>query len=437
MVVIGDPQANDDHDDGNDHISLTLASLGLGGVVGVPQGNRESFPRPSPLTPAPLPAGGARAEHTRNPLPLFACFVVFHPAKRNIAVLSWVLALLIPTITIALAPTEASLAGPERSAADLVISPDLETTPVSSPDDAADDLAIWVDKASPSASLIVATDKKDGLLLYDLKGRLLHKLSLGRLNNVDLRQDLALGPWRGDLIAATDRSYERVVFLELDRRHRRLKPFGFAAAGVARPYGLCLYQGPFGTQVFVTGKDGDLHQMRVLTVQPKQGVVTRPLATIKLPSQIEGCVADDQTGTLYVGEEGRGIWRMPIRDLSARELVAEVGDASGLRADVEGLAIYRQDAETAFLIASSQGDDAFVLFRLNGWPEPLGKIRIVADQAAGIDGVSETDGLEVTPFALGPDFPDGLLVVQDGHNEQPVENQNFKLLDWRKLRPLY
>ena len=49
------------------------------------------------------------------------------------------------------------------------------------------------------------------------------------------------------------------------------------------------------------------------------------------------------------------------------------------------------------------------------------------------DGVSETDGLEVTSLALGPQFHDGLMVVQDGRNVMPGAPQNFKLINGSKL----
>ncbi len=46
----------------------------------------------------------------------------------------------------------------------------------------------------------------------------------------------------------------------------------------------------------------------------------------------------------------------------------------------------------------------------------------------GIDRVSDTDGIDVINVNLGPDFPLGLFVVQDGHNDD--DNQNFKLVPW-------
>src|SRR3546814_9648074 len=68
-----------------------------------------------------------------------------------------------------------------------VISARVETVPVKSPGDAADDPAIWANPDDPAASLIVATDKKAGLYLYDMKGAVVDFAPVGKMNNVDLR----------------------------------------------------------------------------------------------------------------------------------------------------------------------------------------------------------------------------------------------------------
>jgi len=69
-------------------------------------------------------------------------------------------------------------------------------------------------------------------------------------------------------------------------------------------------------------------------------------------------------------------------------------------------------------------------FRREGDNPLVGYFSIVANEALGIDGVSETDGLDVTSAPLGPQFPQGLLVVQDGRNIGPTEPQNFKYVSW-------
>lgn len=48
-------------------------------------------------------------------------------------------------------------------------------------------------------------------------------------------------------------------------------------------------------------------------------------------------------------------------------------------------------------------------------------------------GVQETDGLAVNSSFLGPDYPTGLVVLQDGYNTLPEDTQNFKFLSWRSI----
>ena len=50
-----------------------------------------------------------------------------------------------------------------------------------------------------------------------------------------------------------------------------------------------------------------------------------------------------------------------------------------------------------------------------------------------IDGISETDGLEVTSRNLGPGFKHGAMIAQDGRNVLPVENQNYKYVPWESI----
>jgi 3-phytase len=64
----------------------------------------------------------------------------------------------------------------------------------------------------------------------------------------------------------------------------------------------------------------------------------------------------------------------------------------------------------------------------------LGAFAIGLNAAAGIDGASETDGLEATAQPLGARYPEGALVVQDGYKRLPDGAQNFKIVDWRDVR---
>ena len=64
----------------------------------------------------------------------------------------------------------------------------------------------------------------------------------------------------------------------------------------------------------------------------------------------------------------------------------------------------------------------------------MGLVQITADKATQIDGVSETDGLDVTNANLGGRFAEGLWIVQDGRNVMPSETQNFKLVAGASLK---
>lgn len=308
-----------------------------------------------------------------------------------------------------------------------VVRPAVETAPVGTVNaDAADDPAIWVDESDPVASLILGTDKKAGLYLYDLSGAVVQFLPAGRLNNVDLRQNVTLGAWRGDIIAASNRTDDTVTLLTLE--DRRAAVSGAIPSPLQEPYGLCMGAAGGETLVFVAYKTGDLVAFR-LDAPDSGGEIAR----LKFASQLEGCVFDDTARVLYIGEENRGIWKADYRDgrLGEPRLVDEIGGASGLVADIEGLALYVTGETTGYLIASVQGDSSFAVYERQGENRFRGRFRI--GPSATIDGVGETDGIEATSRPLGPRFPKGVLVVQDGLNEPEGAGQNFKVIDWREI----
>ena len=141
-----------------------------------------------------------------------------------------------------------------------------------------------------------------------------------------------------------------------------------------------------------------------------------------MPTQPEGCVVDPRDGTLYIGEESAGIWAIDPESGNTR-MVARAGTGM-LVPDVEGLALAAIGEDGGYLVASSQGDNAFAVYRLPG-VTPVGRFRI-GEGALG--ATEETDGIALDPRSFGEAFPDGLFVAQDGIN--PPYAQNFKLVGW-------
>ncbi|WP_327393415.1 phytase [Streptomyces sp. NBC_01186] len=178
--------------------------------------------------------------------------------------------------------------------------------------------------------------------------------------------------------------------------------------------------------------------------------------------QVEGMVVDPANGTLYAGQEDVGIWRMPA-DLTGRpELVDKVREygvpgtydeeteecvagadpgygGSHVAADVEGLTLLTEAEGDGYVLASSQGDNTFALYdRERGDEDDNGGANeyeagfSVGSADGALDGSEECDGAAVLNAPLGRTYPNGLLVVQDGHDtpaDGEREGTGFKFVD--------
>lgn len=297
-----------------------------------------------------------------------------------------------------------------------------ETAPVGTASvDAADDPAIWRNRQRPAESLIVATDKKAGLYVYGLDGQVRSFEPAGRLNNVDL---VDLGA-RGVIVVASDRNNVAAAQLQvyrLDTAKAALIQLGQLPGGAGEAYGVCLWRNRAALHAFSVLKDGSIEESRLALTggAVKSNVVRR----LKLASQAEGCVVDPRDGALYVAEEDVGIWRF-ASGASSGDLVARA-DGIQLVADVEGLALAPQGRRGGLLVASSQGDNAYALYRLPAMT-PSGRFRIAAGRFGATE---ETDGIALQLGDFGPGLRRGLFIAQDGANGAA---QNFKLVSWAAI----
>jgi 3-phytase len=326
-------------------------------------------------------------------------------------------------LTAALACTACATTPPVASLPAVTVTASGETEPVgTAAQDAADDPAIWRNPADPAASLIVATDKKAGLHVYGLDGKSRFFEPDGRLNNVDL---VDMGA-QGVIVVASDRNdpaAARLRVYRLDTAAAKLIPLGGVEGGRGEAYGICLWADGAALHAFSVLKDGTIEEY-ALTLDDTPRAT--PVMTRKLATQAEGCVVDPRDGTLYVGEEDVGIWRFAAGQ-NRGTLVASA-DGKHLVADVEGLAILPEGEGGGWLVASSQGDNAYAVFTLPDM-RPAGRFRIGAGRFGATE---ETDGIELKGGSFGPDYPDGLFVAQDGDNGPHA--QNFKLVSLRAIR---
>jgi 3-phytase len=325
---------------------------------------------------------------------------------------------------------EVTLRGLARDAS--AVTAALETESVRGDGDVADDPAIWVHPSDPGSSLVIGTNKDEstgGLHVYGLDGKERQYLPAGEMNNVDLRYGFDLGGAKVDLVGASNRTRDTIDFFKISPTTGRLEAVGSASAGI-RVYGFCMYRSPFSGSIhaFVNSKQGEVEQY---ALQASDGVVTATrVRSFEVGDSTEGCVADDELGHLYVGEEQRGVWRYDAEPDSGttRALVDESGSGR-IRAEIEGVSLYYEDGG-GYLIVSSQGSDTFAVYERGGDNKFLGTFKVVEDN--GFDRVSETDGIDVTSATLGSSFPQGLLVVHD-HNNADAPTSNFKFVDWDEI----
>lgn len=311
----------------------------------------------------------------------------------------------------------------------LSLQADAETVPVGTTNqDAADDPAIWRNADDPAQSLIVGTDKKAGLYVYGLDGSKKSFLPEGQLNNVDLREVVIDGE-KTILVGASvrnDRRNAHIGLYRLNPKTAELSAMAKIPAGPGEAYGFCFGQDAAGEVfAYMIEKAGHIREVEIsfATATPQSRIAREH----KLATQPEGCVVDDRTAKLYVGEENSGIWLFDLKsDTFTPQRFAEINGRE-LVADVEGLALAPRGDADGFLVASSQGDNSYVLYDLSSGTY-VNRFQLVDGL---VDGTSETDGIEVKQGNFGPDYPEGLMVVQDGANEG--NTQNFKLISWKKV----
>ncbi|MGF1500863.1 MAG: phytase [Paracoccaceae bacterium] len=342
-----------------------------------------------------------------------------------------------------------------------------------------DDPAIYLHPTDPNQSLVVTSMKNGGLRVYDLAGEEISRIEQDgiRYNNVDVIYDIIVGDLvtePSDLIVASDRANDTLAFFQIDPDAGTLTEISGGELslisvpetifgvddGEATAYGLATYTSlEDGTEyIFVTQADGNQIAQLALNPDGLGGFNAEIVRTIELPVpegedpadfQSEGIAVDRELGRVYVSvEEELGLVAFGAEptDGTGVQIVAPI-DADFFTPDLEGVSIHYGENGTGAILVSSQGDATFAAFdRLTN--DYLGSFAIRDDEEAGLDGVQESDGLDIFSAPLGDAFPNGLLVTQDGNNEpvnvfpDPEDGEiqnfdvNFKYTDLGKVADL-
>ncbi|MFE9643632.1 phytase [Streptomyces sp. NPDC006365] len=319
----------------------------------------------------------------------------------------------------------------------------------------------------------------------------------GRFNNVDVVYGFDLGGKKTDLALVSDRGRDRIRIYAIDPKAvaEGRPPLTDVTAATVSPvfsasetavdeqrtaYGLAAYVEDGDAYVVVSRRSET--RLKILKLSAGNGKVgygtedtidipgsfTLPDGTRWTPcadpgdrAQFEGMAVDQETHTLYAAQEDVGLWRIPLDDAefekpvlldkvreygvpwtydtAEEECVIDTANDPGyggthLSADAEGITLYHAADGKGYVLASSQGDNTFAVYRREGGNAYVGQYEITDGPAA--DSVQESDGATVVNVPLGGAFPKGLLVTHDGQatpEDGDRDATNFKFVRWDAL----
>ncbi len=326
-----------------------------------------------------------------------------------------------------------------QSLIETVVYANAETDAVSANlnDDAADDPAIWINTKNPEKSIILGTNKKEGLYAYDLNGKIINYRKVGKVNNVDLRDGFSYNGQKVALVAGSNRSNNAVSLFYIDPKELNLSDtIANIPSKVGDVYGVAMYKDAKNQFfVFVNGKDGQFEQWKVWN-ENKQ-IKYQLKRTFKSNSQPEGITINDRTGMLYFGVEEEGIFKMsanPDSLVNPRKLPMSDTLNPFIAYDIEGISVFQYNKKD-FLLVSVQGSFSYAIFELGEKDSYINSFKI---KTKDFDGVEETDGLDLIVTDLLPQYPKGIMVFQDGfnYNGNMLEPQNFKFVSFEQITSL-
>lgn len=304
------------------------------------------------------------------------------------------------------------------------VTANVETEPVFAGDDAADDMCVLENFNNPESSLIISSDKKYGIIVYDLEGVKLFDYEVGRINNVDILPSRSFQ--KKYIVAGTNRTYNSIdIYLFNSKGELENLILRKEIPSLKDVYGVTFYRDEFNTYLFISDKKGNVEQWSYNNDEVNSEI--KFVRKLKFSSLVEGLVADESKGKIYIGQERKGIWELnafPSFD-SQKKLIFK--KSKNFKPDFEGLALRDDGNGEGYLIASVQGSNGYLIIERKSLDAKIFFRIIDGDK---IDGTTETDGIDVTSIKTSK-FPNGFFIAQDDDNDGL--NQNFKLVDWNKI----
>lgn len=316
------------------------------------------------------------------------------------------------------------------SVADNAIQPTVTTQ--ATPNDT-DDPAIWVNSRDPQNSLILGTDKQEntgGLYAYNLKGEIVNKVyPLNRPNNVDVAYSVNMNGKPIDIAVVTERESKKVRIYSLPD----LNPIDnggievFADDDMRAPMGIATYRNPEDAKYYMIvgrkdGKSGEyLYQYELVAENGYlTGKLVRKFGNYSGKKEIEAIAVDSELGYVYYSDETAGVRKYFADPAKGNEELAFFAQEDAKR-DHEGIAIYKTDMTTGYILVSDQQANNFLVYKREGSTENANEHKLIAKIPVS---TIECDGADAVNYNFGNDFDKGFFVAMSN-------GKVFQVYDWK------
>lgn len=323
--------------------------------------------------------------------------------------------------------------------AENAIKPSVITEPT--PNDT-DDPAIWINSNDVSKSLIIGTDKEigGGLYVYDLDGKIVNKfIDMQRPNNVDVAYGLDINGVKTDIAVTTERKTNTIRVFSLPD----LKPIdnggipifeGETGEEERDGMGIALYTKVIDsvtTEIHAiagrkTGPSGTYLWQYKLSGNPDgtvSGEVIRKFGTYSGKKEIEAIAVDNESGYIYYSDETAGVRKYYADPKKGNEELAFFAQNDAKR-DHEGIAIYKKDEKTGYILVSNQQKNTFLVYKREGEANNPHEHKLIAEVPVS---TIECDGADAINVNFGSKFPNGIFVAMSNGNV-------FQIYDWNILQ---
>lgn len=305
-----------------------------------------------------------------------------------------------------------------------------------------DDPAFWIHPEDPTKSLIIGTDKEvgGGLYVYNLEGKIVNSFTdMQRPNNVDVAYALNINGIKTDIAVTTERKANVIRIFSLPE----LTPIdnggipifeGETGKEERDGMGIALYTKQIDsvtTEIYAvvgrkTGPSGSyLWQYKLSGNQDGTvtGEVVRKFGIYSGKKEIEAIAVDNELGYVYYSDETVGVRKYYADPAKGNEELAFFAQQDAKR-DHEGIAIYKKDNETGYILVSNQQQNSFLVYKREGESDNPHAHTLIAEFPVS---TMECDGADATHLNLGPNFPEGVFVAMSNGNV-------FHIYDWRTVQ---